>query len=189
MGLSFRWAQANNVPTKRKNFQTFPRFSLFRADLTDKNYTNLTLYSKKIAFLKINDNNQHKSEGSPEKLSLSRSPMSRPAIISEDVFSSLLRIARNQPVDIGGEVRTDDVLKDEVLGRRGYTAAQIQSALLLLARRNRIADLGRGLFRVAVPRSPVEGMAVHPVLRDLRISDEGIFFLQMSMLATRGACA
>lgn len=115
--------------------------------------------------------------------------MARPAIISDDVYHALVRIAREQPIDMNHEVSIAALIADEVMIAKGYTVIQLNCAVGLLTRRERIIEVERGLFKVAVSPEPIEGMKVPRLLRDLRMSDEGIFFHQMSMLFSRRAFA
>lgn len=108
--------------------------------------------------------------------------MARPAIISDDVLNTLVRIAREQPLDLDHEVTISALAADESMVSKGYTLGQLNSALMLLVRHERICDLGRGRFKVVVPQVPIQGMKIPAVLRELRMSDEGIFYAQMNML-------
>jgi hypothetical protein len=115
--------------------------------------------------------------------------MARPPIISDDVLVAMVRIARNQPVDMNHEVSLDMLVADDAMIAKGYTYAQLASAVTLLARNYRITDLGRALYKVPVPPTPFEGFQIPKLFRDLRVSDEAIFFNQMSSLICRRALA
>jgi hypothetical protein len=108
--------------------------------------------------------------------------MARKAVISEKVLKVMQQMARELPDDVT-TVREQDVMRHPALLEL-YNESQLASALILLERHERILTVGKGLFKVVIPKRPLEGLCDIPshIASALGLSGEGVFYLQMTRL-------
>jgi len=109
--------------------------------------------------------------------------MARPAVISEAVIQAAIQIAADLPLDMCG-VTLDAILNHGTIVSKGYTRIQVGCALGQLERAGRVVAIEdeKHTYKIPTQPQPLAKLAMPRGSERLKLSSEGVFYLQMNHL-------